>query len=157
MFGTKHHAESLILIYPTRVTNFGTSVDGYHILLCLFFPISPCMEHVKYREIQIEINFSVFGRIFVLSVMGVQSSTFYPDSTSKVSRKYTEFAEVYSRTKVPRINEDISLRQYILATYSKDIAILAKEYNLKPCSDSLLNIFRSLSTIREQLIRETRG
>ena len=46
------------------------------------------MEHVKYREIQIEINFSVFGRIFVLSVMGVQSSTFYPDSTSKVSRKY---------------------------------------------------------------------
>ena len=74
---------------PTRVTNFGTSVDGYHILLCIFsFPISPCMEHVKYREIQIEINFSVFGRIFVLSVMGVQSSTFYPDSTSKVSRKY---------------------------------------------------------------------
>ena len=112
------------------------------------------MEHVKYREIQIEINFSVFGRIFVLSVMGVQSSTFYPDSTSKVSRKYTEFAEVYSRTKVPRINEDISLRQYILATYSKDIA---KEYNLKLCSDSLLNIFRSPSTIREQLIRETRG
>ena len=81
------------------------------------------MEHVKYREIQIEINFSVFGRIFVLSVMGVQSSTFYPDSTSKVSRKYTEFAEVYYRTKVLlRINEDISLRQYILATYSKDIA-----------------------------------
>ena len=140
---------------PTRVKNFGIILLTAIVYFCVyFFPISPCMEHVKYREIQIDTNFSVFGRIFVLSVMGVQSSTFYPDSTSKVSRKYTEFAEVYSRTKVPRINEDISLRQYILATYSKDIA---KEYNLKLCSDSLLNIFRSPSTIREQLIRETRG
>ena len=46
------------------------------------------MEHVKYLEIQIETNFSFFGRIFVLSVMGVESSTLYLDSTSKVSRKY---------------------------------------------------------------------
>ena len=112
------------------------------------------MEHVKYREIQIEINFSVFGRIFVLSVMGVQSSTFYPDSTSKVSRKYTEFAEVYPGWKVPRINEEIPIRQYILATYNKDIA---KKYKLKPCSKIPSAYFRDLLTIREQLTRDTEG
>ena len=76
------------------------------------------------------------------------------DTNSTVSRKYTEFAEVYPGWKVPRINEEIPIRQYILATYNKDIA---KKYKLKPCSKIPSAYFRDLLTIREQLTRDTEG
>ena len=79
---------------------------------------------------------------------------FNPDTNSTVSRKYTEFAEVYPGWKVPRINEEIPIRQYILATYNKDIA---KKYKLKPCSKIPSAYFRDLLTIREQLTRDTEG
>ena len=69
---------------------------------------------------------------------------FNPDTNSTVSRKYTEFAEVYPGWKVPRINEEIPIRQYILATYNKDIA---KKYKLKPCSKIPSAYFRDLLTI----------
>ena len=80
--------------------------------------------------------------------------TFYPDSTTTVLRKYRDFADVYPGWKVPRINEELPLRQYILATYNEDVA---KLYNVKPCSTIPPEYFRDLSTIREQLMRDTVG
>ncbi len=53
----------------------------------------------------------------------------------------------------PKINEELPLREYILATYNEDIA---RKYNLKPCTDIPSQYAnRNLATIREQLERET--
>ena len=44
---------------------------------------------------------------------------FYPDETLTVLRKYRDFADVYPGWKVPRINEELLLRQYLLTTYNE--------------------------------------
>ena len=80
--------------------------------------------------------------------------TFSSYNTSTGPRKYKEFSEVYPEWKVPRINEELPLRQYILATYNEEIA---KKYKLKACSTIPSEYFRNLLTIREQLIRDTQG
>ena len=79
---------------------------------------------------------------------------FYTAATHTVSRKFRDFANVYSGWKVPRINEELPLRQYILATYNEDVE---KLYNVKPCSTIPPEYFRDLSNIREQLLRDTTG
>ena len=79
---------------------------------------------------------------------------FYPDPSTDVLRKYWDFPEIYPGWKVPRINEELPLRQYILATYNKDIA---KKYKVKACAKIPSEYFRNLSTVREQLIRDTEG
>ena len=77
---------------------------------------------------------------------------FYPDSTPTVLRKFRDFPQIFPGWKVPRINEELPLRQYILATYNEDIA---EKYGVKPCSTIPPEYFRDLSTIREQLARDT--
>jgi hypothetical protein len=53
--------------------------------------------------------------------------------------------------KDPRINEELTLREYIFATYNEEIA---KKYEKKPCANVPAKYFRDLSTIREQLKRD---
>jgi hypothetical protein len=53
--------------------------------------------------------------------------------------------------KDPRINEELPLREYILAKYNEYIA---QKYGLKPCPKIPPNYFRDLPTIKRQLQRE---
>jgi hypothetical protein len=64
---------------------------------------------------------------------------------------YRDFATVFPGWNNPRINEELPLREYILATYNQDIA---KRYHLKPCPNIPLKYFRDLVSIKEQLKRE---
>jgi hypothetical protein len=65
-----------------------------------------------------------------------------------VGKKYKEFAKEFHGWKDPKINEESHLREYILATYNKEIA---EKYGVKPCPDVPASYFRVLSTIKEQL------
>jgi hypothetical protein len=67
---------------------------------------------------------------------------------------YSDYAKVFPGWKVPRINEESPVREYIFATYNKEIA---KFYGKKPCPDVPAKYFRDLSTIREQLKRDIAG
>ena len=67
-------------------------------------------------------------------------------------QKYRDFSKVYPDWMDPKINEEIQLRQYIVATYHEDIA---KKYDIKPCTNIPSNFPRDLATIREQLKRDT--
>ena len=67
-------------------------------------------------------------------------------------RKYSDFSKIYPDWMNPKINEEIQLRQYILATYNEDIA---KKYAKKPCTNIPSNFPRDLATIREQRKRDT--
>ena len=69
---------------------------------------------------------------------------FYPTATETVMRKFRDFAGVFPGWKGPRINEELPLRQYILATYKED---LTKLYNVKPCSTIPPKYFRFLPNI----------
>lgn len=65
--------------------------------------------------------------------------------------KYRNFDKVFPGWKNPRINEELPVREYILATHNED---LAKKYKMKPCADISSSFFRSLATVKEQLKRE---
>ena len=64
---------------------------------------------------------------------------------------FRDFAKVFSGWANPRINEELPLREYIMATYNQDIA---KMHNFKPCPDVPARYFRDLTTIKEQLKKE---
>jgi hypothetical protein len=76
---------------------------------------------------------------------------FYLNGDYTVEYKYRDFATVFPGWKDPRINEELPLREYILATYNKEIA---KKYNLKPADDIPASYSRDLSSIKEQLKRD---
>ena len=64
---------------------------------------------------------------------------------------YRDFGTVFPGWNNPRINEELPLREYILATYNQDIA---KRYDLKPCPNIPSKYFRDLVSIKEQLKRD---
>ena len=68
--------------------------------------------------------------------------------------KYRDFANIFPGWNNPRINEELPLREYIMATYNQDIA---KMHNLKPCPYIPASYFRVLTTIKEQLKREIKN
>ena len=76
---------------------------------------------------------------------------FYLNGDETVEYKYRDFATVLPGWKDPRINEELPLREYILATYNKEIA---KKYNLKPADDIPASYSRDLSSIKQQLKRD---
>jgi hypothetical protein len=76
---------------------------------------------------------------------------FYLSKDDTVEYKFRDFATVFPGWKDPRINEELPLREYILATYNKEIA---KKYNLKPADDIPASYSRDLSSIKEQLKRD---
>jgi hypothetical protein len=79
------------------------------------------------------------------------NGTFCKKVTDGTVHKYRDFAKVFPGWNNPRINEELPLREYILATYNRDIARI---YNVKPCPDIPARYFRVLTTIKEQLKRE---
>ena len=78
------------------------------------------------------------------------NETFRPPNDDKWYN-YRDFATVFPGWNNPRINEELPLREYILATYNQDIAEM---YDLKPCSNIPSKYFRDLVSIKEQLNRE---
>jgi hypothetical protein len=76
---------------------------------------------------------------------------FYLNGDYTVEYKYRDFATVFPGWKDPRINEELPLREYILATYNKQIA---KKYNQKPADDIPASYSPNLSSIKERLKRE---
>ena len=73
------------------------------------------------------------------------------NSDYTVKYKFRDYAKVFRGWKDPRINDELPLREYILATYNEEIA---KKYNLKPADDIPASYFRDLSSIKEQLERD---
>jgi hypothetical protein len=78
-------------------------------------------------------------------------ATFILHETGQHVYKFRNFDKVFPGWKNPRINEELPVREYILATYNKD---LAKKYKVKPCADIPSSFFRDLATVKEQLTRE---
>ena len=76
---------------------------------------------------------------------------FYLNGDYTVSYKYRDYATVFPGWKDPRMNEELPLREYIMATYNEKIA---KKYNKKPADDIPASYSRDLSSIKEQLERE---
>jgi hypothetical protein len=67
---------------------------------------------------------------------------------------YSDYGKVFPGWRVPRINEESPVREYIFAAYNEEIA---EKYKKKPCPDVPAKYFRDLSTIREQLKRDIDG
>jgi hypothetical protein len=81
-----------------------------------------------------------------------EENSFYLNGDLTVPYPYRDYAKVFSGWKDPRINEELPLRQYILATYNKEIAEI---YNYKPSTEIPPSYSsRTLSSIKEQLERE---
>jgi hypothetical protein len=81
-----------------------------------------------------------------------QNETFrLPNEDENVIHKFRDYAKVVNGWKDPRINEELPLREYILAKYNEYIA---QKYGLKPCPEIPPNYFRDLPTIKRQLQRE---
>ena len=80
-----------------------------------------------------------------------QDHLFYLDGDYTVSYKYRDFATVFPGWKDPRINEELPLREYIMATYNEEIA---KKYKVKPADDIPASYSRDLSSIKKQLERD---
>jgi|688.fasta_scaffold346530_2 hypothetical protein len=76
-----------------------------------------------------------------------EDAKIYFGDEDTVGKKYKEFPG----WKDPRIKEDSPLREYILATYNKE---LAEKHRVKPCPNVPASYFRVLSTIKEQLKME---
>jgi hypothetical protein len=57
-----------------------------------------------------------------------ENGSFHLNNDSTVTYRYRDYANVFPGWKDPRINEELPLRKYILATYNKEIA---KKYNEK--------------------------
>jgi hypothetical protein len=68
--------------------------------------------------------------------------------------KFKDYATVFPGWKDPRIFEELPVREYILATYNKEIA---EKYNLEPSTKIPASYFRHLSTIRKHLEEEIGG
>jgi hypothetical protein len=65
---------------------------------------------------------------------------------------YRDYAKVYPGWKNPSINEELPLRQYILATYNNE---MAKKYNVKPLTHIPSSYSsRTLSSMKKQLKKE---
>jgi hypothetical protein len=80
-----------------------------------------------------------------------QDEGFYLNGDYTVSYKYRDFATVFPGWKDPRINEELPLREYIMAKYNEEIA---KKYEAKPADDIPASYSRDLSFIKEQLKRD---
>ncbi len=81
-----------------------------------------------------------------------EDGTFHLNNDLTVSYRYRDYAKVFPGWKDPRINEELPLRQYILAKYNNEIA---KKYNVKPSTKIPPSYSsRTLSEIKEQLERE---
>jgi hypothetical protein len=61
---------------------------------------------------------------------------------------FRDFAKVFPGWKEPLINEGLPLREYIFATYNKEIA---KVYHKVPCCEIPRNYFRDFWDVEEQL------
>jgi hypothetical protein len=82
-----------------------------------------------------------------------EDGSFHLNNDLTVSYRYRDYAKVFPGWKDPRINEELPLREYILATYNKEIA---EKYNLKPSTKIPPSYSsRTLSEIKEQLKRDT--
>jgi hypothetical protein len=65
--------------------------------------------------------------------------------------KFTDYSKVFPGWKDPRIFEELPVREYILATYNKQIAA---KYDLKPSTKIPESYSRDLSSIKKQLEME---
>jgi hypothetical protein len=81
-----------------------------------------------------------------------KDGSFHLNNDLTVSYRYRDYAKVFPGWKDPRSNEELPLREYILATYNKEIA---KKYNKKPSTQIPSSYSsRTLSSMKEQLERE---
>jgi hypothetical protein len=81
-----------------------------------------------------------------------EENSFCLNGDLTVAYPFRDYAKVFPGWKDPRINEELPLRQYILAKYNNEIA---EKYNLKPSTKIPPNYSsRTLSDIKEQLERE---
>jgi hypothetical protein len=81
-----------------------------------------------------------------------KDGSFYLDGDYTVEYPYRDYAKVFPGWKDPRINEELPLREYILATYNNEIA---QKYNKKPATEIPPNYSsRFLYDIKEQLERD---
>jgi hypothetical protein len=81
-----------------------------------------------------------------------ENGSFHLNNDLTVSYRYRDYAKVFPGWKDPRINEELPLRKYILATYNKEIA---QKYNKKPSTQIPSSYSsRTLSSIKEQLERD---
>ncbi|EFX66291.1 hypothetical protein DAPPUDRAFT_116524 [Daphnia pulex] len=67
---------------------------------------------------------------------------------------YKDYSKIFPGWKDPRIDEEMPVREYILATYNKQIA---EKYKLKPSTNIPASYSRNLSSIKEQLEGEIAG
>ena len=82
----------------------------------------------------------------------INDEGFYKSRDDPVVHKYRDFSKVYPEWMDPKINEQMQLRQYILAIYNEDIA---NKYGFKPCTNIPAHFFRDLISIRENLKKDT--
>ena len=82
----------------------------------------------------------------------INDEGFYKYRDDPVVHKYRDFSKVYPEWMDPKINEQMQLRQYILAIYNEDIA---NKYGFKPCTNIPAHFFRDLISIRENLKKDT--
>ncbi|XP_046636048.1 uncharacterized protein LOC124314746 [Daphnia pulicaria] len=80
-----------------------------------------------------------------------QDDTFLFNNDPTVKYKYRDFATVFRGWRNPRIIEEMPVREYILATYNKEIA---EKYKVKPSENIPASYFRDLSSIKKQLERD---
>jgi hypothetical protein len=83
-----------------------------------------------------------------------QDDTFYLNKDYSVFYNYKDYSKIFPGWKDPRINEEMPVREYILATYNKQIA---EKYKLKPSTNIPVSYSRNLSSIKEQLEGEIAG
>ncbi len=77
-----------------------------------------------------------------------QDRGFYIKENHTVRYKYRDYDKVFPEWKNPKLQEELPVREYILATYNEDIA---KKYNKKPAHDIPASYFRDLKSIKKQL------
>nr|CAH0102501.1 unnamed protein product [Daphnia galeata] len=65
-----------------------------------------------------------------------------------VRYKYRDYDKVFPEWKNPKLQEELPVREYILATYNDEIA---EKYNKKPADDIPASYFRDLKSIKKQL------
>jgi hypothetical protein len=82
-----------------------------------------------------------------------EDGSFHLNNDLTVSYRYRDYANVFPGWKDPRINEELPLRKYILATYNNEIA---EHYDVKPSTKIPPSYSsKTLSEIKEQLKRDT--
>jgi hypothetical protein len=82
-----------------------------------------------------------------------EDDTFHLDNNGLTfAYPYRDYAKVFPGWKNPSINEELPLRQYILATYNNE---MAKKYNVKPLTHIPSSYSsRTLSSMKKQLKKE---